>query len=84
MVDAFHITVLVERGKARIGHANLFALINVRCTAQAMDDCTQHLGRLCPVFVFVSKAGDDARLVMVAPEYCVPGVVFAHTSLPRE
>ncbi|CSC98104.1 Uncharacterised protein [Vibrio cholerae] len=30
-VDAFHIAILLDRRKARVGHSNLFTLVDIRC-----------------------------------------------------
>ena len=84
VIDALHVAVLVERGKARVGHADLLALVDVGRAAQAVDDRAQHLGRGLPVLALVAEARDHARLVMVAPEHRVPCVVVAHAGLPGE
>ena len=84
MIDALDVAVLVQAGKAGVRHADLLALVDVGRAAQAVDDRAQHLGRGGPVFALVAKARDHARLVMVAPEDRVPGVVRGHAGLPGE
>ena len=84
VVDAFHISVLRNVGEIRIGHADLFSLVHVGCSPQAVDHRAQHLGGLLPVFSFISETGYHPGLIVIAPEYCVPGMVFRHSGLPVE
>src|SRR5699024_4575974 len=49
-----------------------------------VDGCRQHFGRCLPVFSFFAEPGNHSWLVMIAPEYCVPGIVFLHSCLPGE
>lgn len=82
VVQAFHIPVLVNGGIVRVGHANLFTLIDVGSTSHQMDGGSQHLGGFLPVFLLITQTAYDTRLVMVAPEHGVPAVLCLHTLLP--
>ena len=66
----------------RVGHANLFTLIDVGSTSHQMDGGSQHLGGFLPVLVLVAEAADSPGLVMVAPEYGIPAVLCLHSLLP--
>ena len=82
VVQAFHIPVLVNGGIVRVGHANLFTLIDVGSTSHQMDGGSQHLGGFLPVLVLVAEAADGPGLVMVAPEYGIPAALCLHSLLP--
>ena len=82
IVDALHVLVLGQVGEVGVGHAQLLPLVDVGGAPQAVDGGGQHLGRPHPVFPFVPEAGDDAGLVMVAPEQGVPAAPRLHAQLP--
>src|SRR5699024_12366185 len=69
---------------SRIGHSNLLALIDIRCSLRTMQGNRQHLAAphtllLC---IITAEPGNDARLVMVAPENWIPSAAFVHSDLP--
>jgi hypothetical protein len=55
-----------------VGHANLFALIDIGRALHAVQHHRQHFRRRYAVFAFVAKARHDARLIVVTPEQRVP------------
>ena len=82
MVCAFYVPVLGDVGKFGVGHSDFFSLENIRCSSEHVDDGSKHFGGFFPVCSFVSEAGYDSWLVVVAPEDCVPCVVLFHSDLP--
>ena len=82
IVRALYVSVLVNGRIARVGHANLFALIDVGRAAHHVDERRQHLGGLFPVVPIVAEAGYGAGLVVIAPEQRVPGAARLHAFLP--
>ena len=57
-----------------IGHAELFALIDIgRPLHPVQEDC-QHLRRFHPVRAVVGEAGDAARQIVILPEKAVPAL----------
>ena len=82
VVQTFHIPELADLRKICIGHAQFLALIYIGRAPQAVDNRGQHLCGLLPVFSFISEAGDDPGLVMIAPEHRIPGIVLCHFRLP--
>ena len=82
MVDTLHVPVLADVRKIRIRHAQLLALVNVGCSPETVNHRGQHLRRLFPISALVAKAGHHSRLIMVAPEHRIPGVMLCHAFLP--
>ena len=65
----------------RVGHANLFALVDIRRSLHAMQHHRQHFCRRHAVFTFITKARNNARLIVVTPEQGIPCHVV-HSLLP--
>mgnify|MGYP002529510989 CR=1 FL=1 len=82
VVAALDVAVLLDFREVRVRHAQLLTLINIRCAAHKMDRCRQHLGAFLPVGRVAAKAADRTGLVMVAPEYGIPAVLYLHSLLP--
>ena len=72
-VDALDIAEVRRALERIVGHAQLFALIDIRGALQHMKTGGQHFGgSLSELRAVVAKAGDRAGLVMVMPEKAVP------------
>ena len=71
-IQGFNVPVIRDILHSRVGHAELFALINIGSSLQAVKQGGQHLGGFHPVFSIVTPAGDDAGQVMIVPEQTVP------------
>ena len=82
VVAALDVAILLDFREVRVRHAQLLALINVRCAAHKVDGHRQHLGAFLPVGRVVAKAADRTGLVVVAPEQRIPAAVGLHPLLP--
>ncbi len=80
-IVALDVAIIADAVEVRIGHTDLFALINIGRALHAVQHHRQHLRRRHPVRAFVAKARDDARLIVVTPEQRVPCPVV-HPLLP--
>ena len=78
---AFHIAIIGNLAEVRVGHADLFTLVDIGRALHAMQDHRQHFGRRNAVFTFIAKTRHDARLIVVTPEQRVPGLIV-HALLP--
>ncbi|CPR47295.1 Uncharacterised protein [Salmonella enterica subsp. enterica serovar Bovismorbificans] len=65
---AFHVAIIGDAGKVWVGHANFFALIDIRRPLHTVQRHRQHFRGWNPVFTLVAKAGNDARLIVITPE----------------
>ena len=76
-VDGLQIAVLAELGEMGVGHAQLFALVNVRGAAVHVQQHAERPWRSARATHGQSRypTGDDARLVMVAEEQAGPASV---------
>src|SRR5699024_3546151 len=82
IVHRFHIGEVGDRFERRIGHADLFTLIDVRRTAVEVQHDRQGGRGVSPGRgVVVAEAGDCARLVVVIPVQAVPPT-FGEAVLP--
>src|SRR5699024_10197639 len=84
MIQALHILILGNICKSGVGHSQLLALVNIRSSSETVDHSSQHFCRFLPVLFHISKSGNYPWLVMVAPEYCIPGMMFSHVHLPAK
>ena len=80
-VMAFHVAIIADVAEMRVGHANLFALIDIGRALHAVQYHRQHLRRRHPVLALVAEARHDARLIVVTPEQRIPRPVM-HPLLP--
>jgi hypothetical protein len=71
-IVAFDVAIIGDAAEVRIGHADLFALIDIGRALHAVQHHRQHFRRRHPVLAFVAKARHDARLIVVTPEQRVP------------
>ncbi len=65
----------------RVGHAELFTLVDIRGALHAVQHHAEHLRGVNAVFSFITEARHDAWLVVVTPEQRIPGFVV-HPLLP--
>ena len=80
-IVAFDVAIVADVAEVRVGHADLFALIDIGRALHAVQHHRQHLRRRHPVLAFVAKARHDARLIVVTPEQRVPRPIV-HPLLP--
>ena len=81
-VAGFDVLVVVDARPGHVGHAQLFALVNIGRALHQVQAGGQHLGRAFAVGrAVVAKARDDARLVVVVPVQAVPALAV-QTALP--
>ena len=84
MVQTFYITKLTDVSEIGICHTNLFTLVNIWSTAKSMNDGRKHFSWLFPVFSFITKSGNRTRLIVIAPEHCIPSMILGHSNLPAK
>ncbi len=80
-VMAFHIAIIGNLAEVRIGHADLFTLVDVGRALHTVQHHRQHFCGRNAVFTFIAKTRHDAWLVVVTPEQRVPGLIV-HALLP--
>ena len=74
-VDRLNVIKVVGRREMRIGHAEFFALVDVRRALHQVQAGCEHLrGENAPLGGVVAEAGDRAGLVVVVPVERIPGL----------
>ena len=81
-VGAFDVAVVGDVVEVGVGHADFFALIDVRRAAQHVQRACQHGRGLNAVAAVIAEAAQGARLVVVVPKERVPGIACRHAGLP--
>ena len=81
-IAGLDIDVVLDGQVGRVGHSDLLAHVDVRRSAQQVDDSGQHGRGLDVVVHGIGEAVDGARLVMVVPEQGVPAATGLHTQGP--
>ncbi|MNC39239.1 hypothetical protein D3C75_878880 [compost metagenome] len=75
-IQDFNILIVAYRVKFHVGHADFFALVDVRRALECVQQRSQHFGRLLRVVLIISEAGQHARLVMIVQVKAVPALAM--------
>ena len=81
-VAGLDVDVVLDGQVGGVGHADLLTHVDVRRSAQQVDDSGQHGRGLDVVVHGISEAVDGAGLVMVVPEQGVPAAAGLHAQGP--
>ena len=78
-IAGLDIDVVLDGQVGRVGHSDLLAHVDVRRSAQQVEDSGQHGRGLDVVVHGIGEAVDGAGLVMVVPEQGIPAAAGLHT-----
>ena len=83
VIEGFHVSILCDIGKSRIGHTQLFSLVNIGSPTQKMRSDGKQLAGHFPVVLGIAKARIRTRLIVIGPEQRIPATTCRNLFLPR-
>ena len=78
-ITSLNVDIVLDGQVGRVGHTDLLSHVDVRRSAQQVDNSGQHGRGLDVVVHGIGEAVDGAGLVMVVPEQGIPASAGLHT-----